>query len=73
MKMKFNSNQISHIKTKLESVLNPEHNVFDIIFQLHPTPQSQELQKIYQFIKYQLLKTITEGGIQGQLVGLAIN
>ena len=31
-------NQISHIKTKLESVLNPEHNVFDIIFQLHPTP-----------------------------------
>ena len=33
-----NLNKISHIKTKLESTINQEHNVFDIIFQLHPTP-----------------------------------
>ena len=29
---------ISHIKTKIESTLEQEHNVFDILFQLHPTP-----------------------------------
>ncbi len=31
-------NKISHIKTKLESTIDREQNVFDIIFQLHPTP-----------------------------------
>tara|TARA_Y100000768_G_scaffold283678_1_gene218272 strand:+ start:30 stop:1286 length:1257 start_codon:yes stop_codon:yes gene_type:complete len=66
-------NKISHIKTKLESTLDQEYNVFDIVFQLHPTPAVAGTPKDVSIDKISDLESHNRGWYSGTIGWISNN
>jgi menaquinone-specific isochorismate synthase len=60
-------NKISHIRTKLESTIDDKHDVFDIIYQIHPTPAVAGTPKDISIEKISELELHNRGWYAGTL------